>query len=244
MNVPLLQPQPEIEYPEDNGEPMSENTLQFRWIVTFQGGLESLLRDDPNAFVAGDLLWYPVEGDATIRTAPDAMVVFGRPKKDRGSYIQWREENVAPQIVFEITSPGNRRGEMEKKLEFYDRYGVEDYYIYDPDRVTMKGYLRQGDSLAPISEMQDWRSPRLGIRFDLSGEELAVWRPDGKRFATYSELATKLDATEEKLDAAQEKLDAAEEKLDLVATERDVERQRAERLAAQLRALGISPDDI
>lgn len=36
-------------------------------------------------FVAGDLLWYPVEGDNVTRAAPDAMVVLGKPKGDRGS---------------------------------------------------------------------------------------------------------------------------------------------------------------
>jgi hypothetical protein len=26
------------EYPDSDGEPMAENTLQFRWIVTIEGG--------------------------------------------------------------------------------------------------------------------------------------------------------------------------------------------------------------
>ena len=35
------------------------------------------------------------------------MVVFGRPKGRRGSYRQWEEDNIPPQVVFEILSPGN-----------------------------------------------------------------------------------------------------------------------------------------
>lgn len=31
---------------------MSDNTKQFRWITTIQGGLDALFRDDPNVFVA------------------------------------------------------------------------------------------------------------------------------------------------------------------------------------------------
>jgi Uma2 family endonuclease len=133
--------QNQIIYPERDGQPMSDNTKQFRWIVTIQGGLDSLFKDNPEVFVAGDLLWYPVEGDNKTRIAPDAMVVFGRPKGEspeatlceRGSYLQWREDNIPPQVVFEVLSPGNRLGEMLKKLRFYERYGVEEYYIYDPD---------------------------------------------------------------------------------------------------------------
>jgi len=48
------------------------------------------------------------------------MVAFGRPKGDRGSYQQWKE-GIAPQVVFEVRSPGNSQTEMDKKLVFYDR---------------------------------------------------------------------------------------------------------------------------
>jgi len=77
-----------IIYPQSDGKPMADNTTQFRWIVTIQGGLDALFRDNPDIFVAGDLLWYPVEGHPEISTAPDVMVAFGRPKGDRGSYLQ------------------------------------------------------------------------------------------------------------------------------------------------------------
>ena len=50
----------QILYPDSDGEPMADNTRQFRWIVTVKEGLEYLFRNDPNIFVAGDLLWYPV----------------------------------------------------------------------------------------------------------------------------------------------------------------------------------------
>src|SRR5579872_7634508 len=95
--VTLGQP-PEIEYPDSDGQPMSDNTLQFQWIVTLQGNLDALYQDDPNVFVAGDLLWYPVEGRNDIRAAPDALVAIGRPKGYRGSYRQWEEGGIAPQV--------------------------------------------------------------------------------------------------------------------------------------------------
>src|SRR5215213_7104502 len=88
----------EVIYPDSDGEPMAEDTLQFEWITTIKGGLDAIFHDDPNVFVAGDLLWYPVEGDSTIRAAPDALVVFGRPKGHRGSYQRWREEGIPPHV--------------------------------------------------------------------------------------------------------------------------------------------------
>src|SRR6266849_2206196 len=143
MNAPTQLPAPQvIIYPDSDGQPIADNTLQFRWIVTIQGGLDALFRDNPNVFVAGDLLWYPVEGDPTVRQAPDIMVAFDRPKGDRGSYRQWEEGGIAPHVVFEILSPGNRFGEMLRKFQFYEYYGVEEYYLFDPDQGDLTGWLR------------------------------------------------------------------------------------------------------
>jgi Uma2 family endonuclease len=206
---------------------MSDNTLQFQWIVTIKEGLEAVFRHRPDVFVAGDLLWYPVEGRPDIRTAPDTMAVFGRPKGHRGSYLQWEEGGVAPQVVFEVTSPGNRLADHIRKFEFYQRYGVEEYYLYDPDRVRLEGWKREGEDLREIPEMHGWVSPRLGVRFDMSGTELQLFGPDGQRFVTYVELA---DQRDQALRQAEQAVQQAEQ-----------ERQRAERLAAQLRALGIEP---
>src|SRR5262245_45876770 len=123
--VAPLEPIEEVCYPESDGRPMADNTKQFRWIVTIQGGLDALFRDSPNVVVAGDLLWYPVEGQNRIAAAPDVLVVFGRPKGDRGAYLQWKEEHIAPQVVFEVLSPGNTPNEMTNKFAFYNRYSVE-----------------------------------------------------------------------------------------------------------------------
>src|SRR4051812_22137589 len=107
-----LHPGPTIQYPDSDGKPMAENTLQLRWIVTLFGNLAALFRDRDDVFVAADLLWYPVEGQNEVRAAPDVLVVFGRPKGDRGSYMQWEEANVPVTVAFEILSPGNTIKEM------------------------------------------------------------------------------------------------------------------------------------
>ena len=94
---------------------MADNTLQFRWIVTIKEGWnESSHR--PDVFVAADLFWYPVEGKPEICTAPDALVAFGRPKGDRGSYKQWEEGRHCAPGRLRGLSPNNRVGEMDRKL--------------------------------------------------------------------------------------------------------------------------------
>ncbi len=195
----------EIIYPESDGKRMADNSKQFRKITTIEGNIEILVANDPNVFVAGDMLWYPVEGRPDIRQAPDVMVAIGRPKGDRGSYMQWKEANIAPQVVFEILSPGNRKQEMDEKFAFYDRYGVEEYYLYDPDRGRLRGWLRNSDgSLQIIARITGWRSPRLGIRFEMDGLELQLFFPDGRLFRSMVELEQWRQLTEERLAVATE----------------------------------------
>ncbi len=165
--------------------------------------LECLFAQNAEVFVAGDLLWYPVEGRPDIRVAPDVFVVFGRPKGDRGSYRQWLEENIAPQVVFEILSPGNTFKEMTQKLQFYERYGVEEYYIYDPERNHLTGLQRQEGNLTFLENVSDWTSPRLGIRFVLEADTLVIYYPDGQRFLTTVELAQRAEQEKQRADAAE-----------------------------------------
>ena len=68
-----------IIYPDSDGKPMADNTLQFQWIVTIQGGLDALFLSEANVFVAGDLLWYPVEGSSKIRAAPGSCSASSAP---------------------------------------------------------------------------------------------------------------------------------------------------------------------
>ena len=120
--MPLVKTDKNIEketsviYPESDGERMADNTEQFNWIVLIKTNLEIIFSKNENVFVAGDLLWYPVKGNASIRVAPDVLVAFGTQKAGRrGSYLQWKENNIAPQVVFEILSPGNTKKEMINK---------------------------------------------------------------------------------------------------------------------------------
>jgi len=202
---------------------MANNTEQFDWIVIIKQNLEWLFADDENVFVAGDLFWYPVEGKPKIVNAPDVMVVLGRPQGKRLSYKQWEEENISPQVVFEILSPSNSRDEMDRKLIFYDRHGVEEYYIYNPDLNELRGWLRGEDGLDAIAFMANWVSPRLHIRFDLSGDKLQIYRPDGEAFSTYLEIERRRSQAEEALQQ---------------------ERRRSQLLAERLREMGINPDEL
>jgi Uma2 family endonuclease len=234
----------EIIYPDRDGQPMSDNTKQFRWIVTIKENLELLFAEDQQVFIAGDLLWYPVEGDNKIRLAPDTMVAFDRPKGDRGSYRQWVEGGIAPQVVFEILSPGNRMAEMSRKLNFYEQYGVEEYYIYDPDRIDFTGWIRNGNRLELIQDDQDWISPRLSIRFHMQDDTLIIYRPDDRPFLSFVELDQLRQQATEQAEQAEQRAELSEQRAELSEQRAELSEQKAEKLAAKLRELGIDPNNL
>jgi Uma2 family endonuclease len=229
-----------IIYPDSDGQPMADNTKQFQWIVIIKENLEILFASQPDVFVAGDLLWYPISGETT-RQAPDVLVVFGRPKGDRGSYRQWEEEDIPVQIVFEILSPGNTLKEMAKKLKFYERYGVEEYYIYDPDKIDLNGWLRSQEagqnSLEVIEDMNGWVSPRLGIRFQLTPQTLEIYRPDGEKFLTSVELAQQREQERQRAEVERQRADTALSQL-------EEEKQRYQDLLKKLQEKGIDPEQL
>jgi Uma2 family endonuclease len=110
---------------------------------------------------------------------------------------------------------------MNKKLAWYNRYGVEEYYLYEPEDIRLFGWQRQEGQLEVIDPVLGWVSPRLDVRFELGSEGLELYRPDGQRFLDYIELDTQRE----------EAVQRAEQ-----------EAQRAEKLAAKLRELNIDPD--
>ena len=201
---------PEIIYPDSDGKPMADNTKQFELIVEIKKGLDLLYINEPNVFIAGDLFWYPIQGQPKIVTAPDVMAVFGRPKGDRGSYKQWEEENIAPQVIFEILSPSNDRIEMSKKLLFFDRHQVEEYYLYDPETNFLDIWIRTSEGLEPIAQSDNWTSPRLEVRFDTSTGRLQLYKPDGTKFYSYIEVNQLLEQERDRANQVTQKLAEAQ----------------------------------
>jgi Uma2 family endonuclease len=229
-----------VVYPESDGKPLADNTRQFRWIQVLHGNLTALYHDQNEVLVAGDLLCYPEEGHPEINTAPDVLVVFGRPRGERRSYKQWEEGGVPLTVTFEILSPANTVPEMAAKFAFYEDYGVEEYYIYDPDNNHLQAFQRRGEVLVRVRQVNGLSSPRLGIRFDLSGPEMVVCYPDGRRFLTFEELEAERQRERQERLAAEQRAAHAEQRA-AHAEQRAARLAELTRRALQQKA---SPDEV
>jgi len=219
---------PEVIYPESDGQPMAENTKQYKKIVYVKENLERIFVDNKNVFIAADLFWYPVEFDNKTKYAPDVMVAFGRPKGDRRSYLQWEEGNIPPQVVFEILSPSNTNKEMTRKFRFYQLYGVEEYYVYDPDKNILKGWIRSNKKLNKIDNINGWTSPILGVRFEISKNDLMMFDMNGEKFSTLSEMAFERDKEKKRAELQEKRAEQEKVRAELQEKRAKQEKVRAE----------------
>jgi Uma2 family endonuclease len=218
----------QIIYPVDNGEPLSNDTEHFQWITFVLQGLVDWLSGRREAFITGDVLWYPVEGRPDICKAPDVMVVLDHPDGPRSSYKQWEENNRPPQVVFEFLSKSNTVPEMMDKLDFYSDFGCEEFYTYDYQRGTFVAFqqLEGSKGLTKMKPGKDstWHSPLLDVTFGLDAKgKLWVRRGDGMLVESHRQIVQKAEAEAKRAEA---------------------EAKRAEALAQKLRELGVDPDSL
>ena len=188
-----------ITHPDSDGKRMADNTKQYEWIQLIEGNLTAMFAGRPDVFIAGDLLWYP-DKHSEERAAPDVMLVFGRPKGHRGSYKQWLEDEVPVTVAFESRSPCNDDNEMAQKFSFYDEYGVEEYYIYDPDTNKLEVFVRGLATFRQVHDIPSHVSRRLGIRFEMTQPEMTIYGPNGKRFVSIAVKHAEAEAERSRAD--------------------------------------------
>ena len=177
----------QILYPDDDGLPMSDNTLQFRWIVTLQGNLDALYRDNPEVFVAGNLLWYAVEGQPSVRSAR-RMVVFGRPKVYRGSYQQWREAALPRRWYLKCCRLATMRRNWAASSRFTTHMGWRNTISTTP---TGTNCLVGAGSRGVCSPSYEWTGGLVrGSASALTFRRMSwsFFRPDNTPFLTFLQL--------------------------------------------------------
>ena len=59
----------------------------------------------------------------------------------------------APDLVVEILSPSTKRFDLGAKHRLYERFGVSEYWIVDPEKETVGVYRLEGDRLQLSEEL-------------------------------------------------------------------------------------------
>lgn len=76
---------------------------------------------------------------------PDLLVVLG----DQQEILTEKNVRGAPGIVVEILSPSTRKRDLTLKRQLFDREGVREFWIVDPEANTVAVYRRAADGSFP-----------------------------------------------------------------------------------------------
>ena len=240
------EPEPPIEYPESDGEPMAETDIHRNLMAELIAELESYFRDEPDVYVSGNLFIYYVEGNPGKRVAPDVFVVRGVGKRERRVYYLWKE-GPAPEVVFEISSRKTWGDDLQRKWLLYARLGIKEYFLFDPEYdyldEALVGY-RLEDSQYTRMEVNDGRLYSETLKLELvdTGKTLRLFNPQTESFLpTRTEVEQARQQAEEARQQAEEARQQAEDARQQAEEARRTEvgaRQRAEedrRLEAEAR---------
>lgn len=176
----------EIIYPEQRETDMGET-----WIHnTLAGNLSAMLRyffeNREDVFVAANLNLYYEKGTPQKWYAPDIFVAFGAGNYPRSSYRIW-EENIFPQVVFEIASDKTWEKDIGEKYRFYESFGVEEYYILDAEFMFLTAPLmafHHRENRFTEIDVENSRifSPRLGLEIVQVGRDFRFFNPETNEF--------------------------------------------------------------
>lgn len=131
MSTPIRHPADQIHYPYDDGQPVAESDFQLNPLIYAVEALRGYFRDREDVYVAGNMFLYYEEGNSKAVVAPDVFVVIGAPRRDRFSYMLWKEPK-APDFVLEVTSRSTRSEDQGPKRGVYAFLGIGEYWQYDP----------------------------------------------------------------------------------------------------------------
>jgi Uma2 family endonuclease len=219
----VFPPEEEIQFPLGDlwsDEPPLESDLHRRQIDLLIRLLEYYWRDQTDFYVSGNLTVYysPNQRKSEDFRGPDFFAVLGAEKKDRRSWVVWQEGGKYPNIIVELLSDSTALVDRGLKKQIYqDIFRTPDYFWFDPANLEFQGFtLRSGayEAIEPNELGWLW-SQQLGLYLGVRDNQL--------RFFTSEKQLVLLP----------------EEALSQTVEE---ERRRADRLAEQIRQLGMEPE--
>lgn len=232
----------ELALPTDDGVPMESNWHRIEMNLLIDA-LHAHWRTRTDYFVGGNMfIYYSME---QVRRkhyrGPDFFVVKDVDgTRDRDAWVVWNEDGRYPNVIVELASPSTITADLGLKKDLYaNTFRTPEYFCYDPSDCSLWGWRLLIDNgyeeIAPDGQGRLW-SAQLNLW-------LGVWNGEYLRVAAnwlrfYTEegqlVLTLAEAEAQRAEAEAQRAKQAECKA-------EQEHQRAERLAAQLRALGVMP---
>lgn len=206
-------------------EPPLETDLHLRQIIILLSSLEWLWQDRTDFFASGNLTIYfsPKQIKSQDFRGPDFFVVLGTDRRTRKSWVVWEEDGKYPNVIVEILSDTTARSDRETKKQVYqDTFRTPEYFWFDPHTLEFAGFVLMAGEYEPITPTPAghlW-SRQLDLFLGVHEDKLRYFTADGAL----------VPLPEEAAHTAQQAAQQAQD--------------RADRLAAQLREMGVDPDTL
>ncbi len=193
----------EVFYPETDNKPMAETDKHRELITELIKSLEDFFADRTDVYVTGNIMVYYESGNTRKSVAPDVMIVSGADKRARRVFKIWEEKT--PDVIFEISSHSTALEDLNRKFRLYQKLGIQEYYIFDPDYSYLETpliafHLSDGEyEEIEIVENKVF-SPSLGLEIVNTGETLRLLAPKtGEFLPTREDLKNRIAELEELL---------------------------------------------
>lgn len=234
-----------VEYPTRDGRPVAETPLHYRRLADAAHALFTRYESRPGVYVGVNMMVYDERGNPRRFLSPDVFVAFGVADRERDIYKIWEER--APSFVLEMTSKSTRK-EDERKMVRYARWGVAEYFLYDPRREYVDPPLR-GFELAggayrakPPGVLANGErgipSRTLGLGLWLDGGVLRFFdEATGRNLSTPREEQLRADLARSEAEAARSEAEAARSEAEAFKATAAAETAKRKQLEAELARL-------
>ena len=180
-----------VEFPTSDGRPVAETPLHYKRLSDLAYCLTTFFKRRADAYVGVNMLAYDDPKEPRRHLSPDIFVSFGgvsEEEREREIYKLWEEPS--PAFVLEVTSKTTRR-EDERKKARYAKWGVAEYFMYDPRgeylapalqgfELSRGGYRSKRECTLSNGE-RGLSSGRLGLDLWLDGSTLRLYDPVAER---------------------------------------------------------------
>ena len=111
------------------------------------GKISYFLRDHVYKEKLGEVFDAPIDVffEETETYQPDIIFI----SKERVGIVGEKRIEGAPDLVIEVISPATAYYDLRKKFRVYERHGVKEYWIVDPEEKSIEVYINQGKKFLP-----------------------------------------------------------------------------------------------
>lgn len=213
-------------------EPEMESSLHYMQLLILVTCLEWLWRDRNDFFLGANLTIYFSRQELRSRDfrGPDFFLVKNTDKRPRNAWVVWEEDGRYPDLIIELLSESTATTDRNLKKSLYqDRFRTPEYFWFSPSSLEFAGFRlvgQQYEAIVPNSSGWRW-SEILSLYLGIEAGKLRYFTSDENIVSTPEEAAEQINLL-----------------LEQERQEKEMAQQRAERLAEQLRSLGIDPDPL